>query len=174
MMGKKVVMIIPPMDYRDEELLVPKEVFEKNGIEVKVASTVDPTTKCYGMLKGIVFPDLHINDVHVSDFDGFVFVGGDGASYIWSDALMLKIILDAHVLNKIVAAISSAPVLLAHAGIVNNRRIAVWKSVENLVAAKGAFCTGNRVEYDQHIITANGPESAEQFARSVLKGLQEV
>ena len=37
--GKKAVMIIAQNNFRDEELLKPKEVLEKNGVIVTVASS---------------------------------------------------------------------------------------------------------------------------------------
>lgn len=173
-MQAKVLMVFPPMDFRDEELFIPRSIFESNGIHVTLASSVDPSVVCYGMLKGRVHPDLHIKNVTVGAFDAFVFVGGLGVSYIWDDPLVLKIIFDAFTLKKIVAAISTAPILFANAGIVNNKRVTVWKSDENKLLVRGAFCTGNRVEYDMNIITANSTECAEQFARSIIKGLKGV
>ncbi|MFH1327320.1 MAG: hypothetical protein ABIH76_00475 [Candidatus Bathyarchaeota archaeon] len=41
--GKKVLMIIAPQDFRDEELLETREVLEKGGVETVVASTVAGT-----------------------------------------------------------------------------------------------------------------------------------
>ena len=50
--GKKVVMIVPPKKYRDEELVLPRTVLEKRGAIVKVASL--SLKKARGMLGGSV------------------------------------------------------------------------------------------------------------------------
>jgi protease I len=171
---QKVVMIIPPIDFRDEELFVPKELFEDNGIFVHVASTVDTQRTCIGMLKGTIVPDLKIADIRVENYDAFVYIGGDGATFLWYDTFATKIAADAIGLNKIVAAISNAPVILANANILLYKRVTVHKNEEGKMLVKGAYCTGARVEFDGNIITANGPESAEQFARSIIKGLKEI
>jgi protease I len=39
---------------------------------------------------------------------------------------------------------------------------------------KGATYTGNPVEVDGHIVTANGPEAAEEFAQAVVKLMYEM
>ncbi len=43
----KILMIIAPKDFRDEELSVPEEIFEKNGYRVYIASTEKEATGCW-------------------------------------------------------------------------------------------------------------------------------
>ena len=170
-MDRKVIMIIPPIEFRDEELFETKEVIEKADIEVKIASTVDTQNKCVGMLKGIVIPDMQLADIQIEDYDAFVFIGGTGTTILWNNSIAFKIVQDAVMLNKITAAISTAPVIFANAGVIKNKRITVWKGEENKMIARGGIYTGNRVEYDGTMITAKGTESAKQFGRSIVKGL---
>ena len=59
--GKKVLMVIAPSDFRDEELLKPKEMFEKAGAEVIVVSSGVSTAK--GMLGTVVNVDADIRAV---------------------------------------------------------------------------------------------------------------
>ena len=172
MLDKKVVMIIAPVDFRDEELYEPKTLLEREGVDVTIAST--SATVCSGMLGKIITPHILITDIKVAEYDAIIFVGGKGATCYWDDPLAHKIIHDAVQLNKIIAAICIAPVTLANAGILRGKKATVWKTEENKLIAKGALYTGNRVEYDGKIITANGPDSATQFARSVIKELQTV
>jgi protease I len=61
----KVLFIIAQMNYRDEELLTPKQILENSGYECDVASiTADPAT---GMLGGVVKPDLAVHSVDLKD-----------------------------------------------------------------------------------------------------------
>ena len=71
MSEKKVVMIIPPCDFRDEELFEPKRIFEDNNVNVKVASVNEK--KCFGMLRGEIQPDLILAKVDVTLFDAVIF-----------------------------------------------------------------------------------------------------
>lgn len=167
---KKVVMIIAQNDFRDEELFQPKEILEKAGIEVKVASTSLNVAK--GMLGGTVRPDMLMSDINVSDFDAIVFIGGAGASQYWNDDVAHKLARDAFNTNKIVAAICIAPVTLAKAGILNGRRATVWSTeAGQLRVIGGAIYTGNDVERDGNIITAAGPFAASKFGDELVKAL---
>ena len=54
--GNKILMVIAPDQFRDEELLTPKEVLTQSGATVVVAST--QTGEAKGMLGARVTPDI--------------------------------------------------------------------------------------------------------------------
>lgn len=166
---KKVAMVISQDNFRDEELLQPKEMLERNGITVKIAST--SLNQASGMLGAKVKPDLLINDIDIADFEAIVFVGGMGASQYWDSAIAHKLAQDALNRNRIVAAICIAPVTLAKAGILNGKRATVWSSEANQLKANGANYTGKPVEKDGNIITANGPLAAQEFGEELTEAL---
>lgn len=65
------------------------------------------------------------------------------------------------------SAICLAPVTLANAGLLEGKRATVYPSAKSFLKWKGATYTGNPVEVDGNIVTANGPEVAEEFAQAV-------
>ena len=166
---KKVVMVIAQDGFRDEEFLQPKEILERNGIEVKVASTSLAEAK--GMLGAKVKPDILVSDINIRDFAAVVFVGGAGASQYWNDPVAQKLAEDALNTNRIVAAICIAPVTLAKAGILKGKRATVWPSEAEQLKAAGANYTGRAVEKDGDIITAWGPAAAREFAEELVRAL---
>jgi len=166
---KKAVMIIPESDFRDEELKEPKDILERNNIEVKVASTT--LDRVEGMLGAQVKPDILINDIEIKDFDAIVFVGGGGSSQYWDDPVAHKLAQDAIGANKIVAAICIAPVTLARAGILKGKRATVFSSEAGELKSEGANYTGKAVEKDGNIITASGPTAARAFGEELVKAL---
>lgn len=166
---KKVLMIIAQDGFRDEELLEPKEILERNGIEVKVAST--SLTQARGMLGAKIKPDILVSDINVRDFAAVIFVGGIGASQYWDDPIAHKLAQDALDTNRIVAAICIAPVTLAKAGILSGKRATVWSSEAGQLKAEGANYTGRAVEKDGNIITASGPAAAREFGNEIVKAL---
>jgi len=168
-MKKRIVMIIPEDQFRDEELLRPKEMFIKKGIYVSIASTT--TDKVKGMLGAEVVPDALIENVRAVDFDVVLFVGGIGASQYWDDQTAHQLANEANNSGRIVAAICIAPVTLARAGILNGKRATVYPSDSKELTAKGADYTGRPVERDDNIITASGPESAGEFAQTIIDAL---
>lgn len=167
---KKVVMIIAHENFRDEEFLVPAEILELNGTEVKVASSKLGPAK--GKLGAMVKPDMLLKEVNIKDFDAIVFVGGPGAAEYFDDPVAHKLAKDAYASGKIVSAICIAPVILAKAGLLQGKKATVWESEGALLKSLGADYTGKPVEIDGKIITAAGPFAAKDFGEELVKALK--
>jgi protease I len=167
--NKKVVMIVANRNFRDEEYKMPREILESQGIEVKVASSSMHT--CRGMLGATVTPDMLITDINVGDYDAVIFVGGSGASEYWNDPTALSIAKEYNRANKLLCAICIAPVTLANAGVLIGKRATAFSSEAGKLKAKGANYTGNDVEVDEKIITANGPTAAAKFGETIVSAL---
>ena len=169
MAAKKVVMIIAPQNFRDEELLEPKEVLENVGVSVVVASKgTDSATGKLGVIVGV---ENDISEIDISNYDAIVFIGGPGARIYFDDSTALKIVQDAYKKGKVTAAICIAPSILANAGILKGKKATAFPSEETNLRAKGANYTGEAVTQDGRIITANGPGAAIQFGKTILKEL---
>jgi protease I len=167
---KKAVMVIPHNAFRDEELSIPERILEDEGIDVEIASSSRDEAK--GMLGTRVKPDMLLDDINMHDYDAIIFVGGQGATEYWNNPLALRLARDAVAFNKIVGAICIAPVTLANAGILNGRRATVSPSEAGRLEAAGAVYTGSPLEKDGNIITASGPEAANDFGISLLKAIK--
>lgn len=167
---KKVVIVIPSSNFRDEELLGPREALERNGVEVKIASSTLNQVK--GMLGAKVKPDLLISDINIKDFDAVVFIGGLGASQYWDDPIAHRLAQEAVGRNRIVGAICIAPVTLANAGILAGKRATVSSSEAGRLKAQGVNYTGRAVEKDGNIITADGSFAAREFTEELVRALK--
>jgi protease I len=166
---KSAVMIVAQENFRDEELLQPKEILERNGIEVKIASTTLKEIK--GMLGAKVKPDILLSSVDFRKFDAVIFIGGAGASQYWDDPLAHDLARLAQSNNKVLAAICIAPVVLAKAGVLKGRRATVWQSEAKQLETLGADYTARPVEKDANIITAAGPFAAREFGEEISRTL---
>lgn len=167
---KKVVMIIAEQDFRDEELLEPKDILEKNGIQVQIASS--SLSEAQGMLGARVKPEILIKDIKAGEFDAVIFVGGSGSSQYWNDPIAHKLAQNAFNASRLVCAICIAPVTLAKAGILKGRRATVWSSEAGQLKEAGAQYTGKPVEKDGNIITASGPSAAQEFGEAIVRVLK--
>ncbi|MDD2680378.1 MAG: DJ-1/PfpI family protein [Candidatus Omnitrophica bacterium] len=167
---KKAVLVIAHEGFRDEELLDTKEALEKNGIEVKVAST--ELSEAKGKLGARVMPDRLFKDINMQDFDALVFVGGPGAVQYWDDPLAHKLLKEAAVSGKVVAGICSAAATLARAGILKGKRATVFPGDSQELIANGANYTARHVEKDGQIITADGPSAARGFGEEIARALK--
>lgn len=164
--AENAVMVIAQRGFRDEELFRPKEILEKAGVVVTIASLT--LQECKGMLGSVVKPDTTIDQVKVDDYDIIVFVGGSGASQYFDNLVAHRLAQEAVNKKKILGAICIAPVILANAGVLDGRRATVWSSESGQLEAKGAYFTGAPVQVDGKIVTANGPSAAEDFARAMV------
>ena len=165
---KKIVFVVAPEVFRDEEYIEPKTILENAGVEVTTASTV--VGEIYGKIKIKAQSQMLAKDIKVEDFDGIFFVGGGGASVYFEDKVVHNIAKQFYDNGKIVSAICIAPVILANAGLLQNKKATVFfpDGVDALLQ-NGADYTGNSVEVDGKIVTGNGPQAAKQFAEELLK-----
>ena len=173
-LGKKALMIIAPRDFRDEELFHTREEIEKAGGMVTIAST--SISEATGMFGAKASPHITIDTVRVEDFDAVIFVGGMGAEIYFDDPRALKIARDAYSMKKLVSAICIAPSILANADILKGRSATVWsgdKKYVDILNDNGARFTGQPVERDGRIVTANGPEAAREFGTTIVKMLSD-
>lgn len=171
--NKNILMVIAHQNFRDEELLKPKAVFEKAGAKVTIASTA--TTPAKGMLGATQTPNMLINDVNVNNYDAVIFVGGGGSEAYYKNATALNIAKSAAAApNKILGAICIAPGILATAGVLRNKKATIWagdNKYVNVLKTGGASYTGESVTKDGNIITANGPEAAQKFGEEIIRAL---
>ncbi|MDF2954406.1 DJ-1/PfpI family protein [Candidatus Alkanophaga liquidiphilum] len=169
----RILMVIAPEGFRDDELFVPKEIFEEHGAEVKIASITTKPAK--GMLGAVVEPDVMISDVSVESFDVVVVIGGVGSKeYLWDDFTLRTLVKDAYDAGKVVAAICLSPVVLARAGVLEGKEATVFpepEAVEELERG-GAIYADESIVVADNIVTARDPESAEDFALAIWAVLQ--
>lgn len=171
-MNNKILIIIAPDDFRDEELLVPKRFFEEKNIKVDVASV--SKKKVRGMLGAVSTPDLSLDEVDVSEYDAVVFSGGSGINKnrFYENDKCLNIAKGALMRGKVVAAICLASKILANAGILKNRKATCYVSAKDYLIEKGANYIGEHVVQDINIITADGPDAAQEFAEKIFNYLK--
>jgi len=170
-MNKKILMIIAPEDFRDEELLVPKRLFLELRNEVTIASK--NVKRARGMLGAKTNVDLDISNVDVSRYNALVFVGGVGIDRfkLYEDVDILNMAKAAAYRGKIVAAICLASKILANAGLLSGRKASCYESAIEYIKSKGANYVGEKVVADGKIITAPNPNFAREFGERIIKAL---
>jgi protease I len=167
---KKAVMIIAFRDFRDAEYFVPKEILEKAGVEVKTASNKMGTA--IGADGGDTNVDLLVSQINVADFDAIIFVGGPGCLTALDNEDSYRVVREAVSQGKILASICISPVILAKSGVLKGKKATVWndwtKSQAKILEKEGAIFEEKPVVVDGKIITANGPQAAEDFGKAIL------
>ncbi len=169
-MAKKVLMVVAPVNFRDEECLEPKKTFESKGMNVTIASKGVKTAK--GALGASLPVGIDLSEVDVSEYDAVVFVGGPGAAVYFNNSAAMKIARDAAAQGKVLAAICIAPSILANGGVLEGVNATSFPSEKSNLEAKGANYTGADLTVDGNIITANGPAAAKKFGNAIVEALR--
>jgi protease I len=168
----KVIIVIAPEKFRDEEFMVPAATLQKAGIGYDIATTRGAL--CTGMLGAKVNATLSFEGVDPTSYDGILIVGGSGAqTYLWDHKLLGEMVKFFHSTERVVAAICLAPVVLARAGILNGKKATVFKSPDSFreMKAGGAVLIDKAVVSDSRIVTANGPAASKEFADAFIRAL---
>jgi protease I len=168
---KRAALVVGQNGFMDEELFETNRVLSTAGIQtVLVSQAAGPVT---GVQGGTAQAAVALDALKIDEVDAVVFIGGPGAStYVASPAAM-TLARDANSKQKILAAISTAPAVLASAGVVNGRRVTAAETErEALVKAGAVFVGEDPVERDGLLITASGPSAAGLFGQAIATALQ--
>jgi protease I len=166
------LLVVPPQGFSDDELLATKRALEQAGVQVMIGST--RMGQLLGMRGGTIRSDLLLNQAKLDNFNAVVFIGGVGAieSYL-NNPVVLNLVRHANTQRKVLAAIGTAPSILASAGALKGARATAYISEQARLVQGGALYSGNPVERDGLTITATGALAVPAFAQAILDSLSE-
>uniref|UniRef100_A0A7C4TGJ0 DJ-1/PfpI family protein n=1 Tax=candidate division WOR-3 bacterium TaxID=2052148 RepID=A0A7C4TGJ0_UNCW3 len=168
--AEKVLIVIAPVNFRDEEFKEPYDLLTKSTIDVVIAST--DTIPAKGMLGMVVKPQITLSRVNPDSFDALVIAGGTGCKVLWDNETLHKIVQTFNEKRKPIGAICIAPVVLARAGVLKDRKVTSYPDVSHEIIPHCAGYTGADVEISDNIITASGPQAAKDFAKAILEAVK--
>jgi len=163
-------MIVAQEGYQPKEYGVPKQILEDAGVEVVTASK--KVGNCTSSTKTTTEATISIDDINVSDYDAIIFIGGPGSVQFHKDVEAHLTCQEAINRKKVLAAICIAPLTLAYADVLEGKKVTVWNedNMQSVILERlGAIYTGNTIEVDGKIVTANGPQAAEEFGKKILE-----
>jgi len=172
-MAKQVLLVIAYQEYQPIEYGIPKKSLEDAGIMVVTASDKLGTALATDDHKVLV--DVELSSTQADRYDGIFFIGGSGALEHLDNQTSYKLIQDAYKLNKLFGAICISPRILAHAGVLRNRKATGWDEDNQLTAIFNKYqvtYVKEPVVVDGNIITAVGPKAAFEFGQAIIAGLK--
>jgi len=167
-----VLLVLPSQGFQDEEFLMTKRGLEQAGAQVLTAST--RMGLLTGMLGGTARADLLLNQANLDNFSGVVFIGGIGTMDLLNSPVASGMVRQAVARRKVLAAVGTAPSILAGAGALKGARATAYLSEQARIVQGGAAYTGNAVEKDGLTITATGALAVPAFVRAIVDALAEV
>lgn len=165
----KLLFIIAPQNFRDEEYFEPKEILENAGHTIVTASSVVGVLN--GSQGGSAQAAISLADVHQNNYDAVLFVGGQGSYQYDLDVQAHRIAQDFYAHGKLTTAICHAPIILAQAGVLYGKNATVHSSDVEELKSLGVKYSPQSVAVDGTIITADGPSSATVFGKTIASHL---
>ncbi|MFH0884723.1 MAG: DJ-1/PfpI family protein [Candidatus Micrarchaeota archaeon] len=167
----KVLMIVAQSGFRDEELIIPREVLERSGHDVKVASLT--RAKASGVKGLVITPDMAVYEANPEFFEAIVVVGGPGSPALADNEDVKKLLIAANEKGKVMGGICLGPMALAKAGILAGKNATVFpdRKAINLLRETAAYYRAEPVVVDGKVITADGPQSAGKFGATLAEHL---
>ncbi len=163
----KVLLAIAQRGFQDIEYDAVRKALTAAGYEVVTASL--QRGKATGTSGAFVDVDLSLAEAVAADYAAVVFIGGEGTPSLYGNADAHRLAREAAERGKVLAAICLAPVILARAGLLDGKRATVYPSASRELTEGGATYTGVGVEIDGRLVTGDGPESAGQFAQTIIE-----
>ncbi len=171
-LNKEVLIILPQNKFQDEEFIAVKSQLDLNNIKCTITACSDKIA--IGLNGTQVEPDCVIDDVDIINYVALILIGGVGSIEHWHNRKVIDLIKDANKAGLYICAICLAPVTLANAGILKDKKATVYYSAASYLESKGVIITGDQVEESENIITANGPEASVLFSQAIIKSLKGV
>ena len=161
-----ILIFLSASSFSEEEYLIIKKVFIQAGKRIFITS--DSHSVCRGDNGLKVKADTDFYNVNDKNFSAVVLIGGKGSKDYWDNKTLHKIARNFQRAGKIVAAICSAPIILARAGLLSKIPATCWYEDKNELINLGIEYKDRSIIAENSVVTADGPRSAEQFAETVL------
>ena len=165
------VLIVATDGFEEWELFGPREILQKRGAEVVLASPkLDPIQATVHDDPGkTIRPDLTVEQADADDFDALILPGGvRNPDHLRTNVKAVQLIKDFAAQGKPVAAICHGPWLLVEADLLRGRTATSWASIRTDLRNAGADVIDEAVVVDGNIVTSRKPDDVESFTNAVV------
>ena len=165
------ILIVATDGFEEWELFGPREILQKRGAEVVLASPkLDPIQATVHDDPGkTIRPDLTVDQANADDFDALILPGGvRNPDHLRTNAKAIQLIKDFAAQGKPVAAICHGPWLLVEADLLRGRTATSWPSIRTDLRNAGADVVDEAVVVEENIVTSRKPDDVEPFTEAVI------
>jgi len=171
------VLIVATDGFEEWELFGPREILQKRGAEVVLASlTTDPIQATVHDDPGkTIRPDLTIDDVIADDFDALILPGGvRNPDHLRLHGNVIELIKSFDRQGKPIGAICHGPWLLVEADLLRGKVATSWPSIRTDLRNAGAKVVDEPAVTDGNIVTSRNPDDVEAFTNAVIGLVEEI
>lgn len=165
------VLIVATDGFEEWELFGPREILQKRGAEVVLASPkADPIQATVHDDPGkTIRPDLTVDRANADDFDALILPGGvRNPDHLRTNSTVIQLIKDFARQGKPIAAICHGPWLLVEADLLRGRTATSWPSIRTDLRNAGANVVDEAVVVDENVVTSRKPDDVEAFTDAII------
>lgn len=173
--GKRVA-ILATDGVEQQELEAPRRALDEAGARTTLISAKSGSIKAWkDKTWGDEFTvDLVIDTARVDDFDALMLPGGVmNPDTLRQDERAVSFVREFFESGKPVAAICHAPWLLVEAGVVRNRTLTSWPSLQTDIRNAGGNWEDREVVTDEGLVTSRKPDDIPAFNRKMIEEIAE-
>jgi protease I len=170
------VLIIATDGFEEWELFGPRQIFQKRGAEVVLASPKrDPIQATIHDDPGkTIRPDMTLDEAQAEDFDALIIPGGvRNPDHLRMNVRAIELIRDFARQGKPIGAICHGPWLLVEADLLRGRTATSWPSIRTDLSNAGARVVDEAVVVDGNIVTSRNPDDVEPFTNALIDQIEE-
>ncbi|HEX2574421.1 MAG TPA: type 1 glutamine amidotransferase domain-containing protein [Polyangia bacterium] len=156
-------------DFEDSEFRVPYDRFRAAGHEVMIIGLKSGQTLRGKHGRESIPTDQGIDDVSPEDFDALFIPGGYSPDQLRADRRMVGFVRAFQ--DRPIFAICHGPQLLITAGLVKDRSLTAWQTVQGDLRHAGAQVEDREVVVDDNLVTSRKPDDLDAFVRESLRVL---
>ncbi|MGQ9554469.1 MAG: DJ-1/PfpI family protein [Anaerolineae bacterium] len=167
MAAKKVVIVLPVRGFSEEEYRAVRYALERRGHTVAIAGLFPDSAEA---ADGTSVPvDKRIRDIKTYEYDGYVFLGGEGVRIFFENEDARKLAKD--ISYKTIGASGEAVAFLALAGALKKKKVTGPTGWIDILKRNEAVYTGRPMEIDDKIITTQDASLGERFGNAIAEAL---
>jgi protease I len=166
------VAVLATDGFEETELTEPVRALREAGARVDIIAPKGGAIQGFRHLdKGRTIPvDRMLSDVRPESYDALMLPGGAlNADSLRTVPLALSFIQRISAAGKPIAAICHAPWELISAGVVKDRLLTSYPSIQDDVRNAGGFWVDREVAVDQDLVTSRRPEDLPAFNRQMIR-----
>ena len=158
-------------DFQDESLQRFHDKMLDIGVKIDIAGKRKGTAT--GMLGSRIDIDYSLLQVDPALYKAVFFVGGTGAEDLWNDALAKSLAQTFHFTQKLIMACNSAPVILANAGILKDRKATCASEYKQHLIDLGCDYKTDNLILDEKVLTGQGSPICDEFVKAAVSLITE-
>ena len=169
--GKKVAIIAADM-VEQVELVEPRKALEDAGAETTLISLKPGKIQGFNHFDPAdeLKVDKAIEETDAGDYDALMIPGGVGnPDQMRVDENMVQFVRGFFDAGKPVAAICHAPWMLVEAGVVRDRKLTSWPTLQTDIRNAGGNWVDEQVVVDQGLVTSRKPDDIPAFNKKMIE-----